>query len=75
MTDMSQADALQVLTFNLHDETFALEAGLVREVLDVCVETTVPGAAPFVTAVINFRGRVIPLVDYTARALGRIMDG
>jgi purine-binding chemotaxis protein CheW len=54
---------MQVLTFNLHDETFALEAGLVREVLDVAAETAVPGAAPFVSAVINFRGRVIPLVD------------
>jgi purine-binding chemotaxis protein CheW len=63
MTEMSQAEALQVLTFNLHDETFALEAGLVREVLDVTAETTVPGAPPFVSAVINFRGRVIPLVD------------
>jgi purine-binding chemotaxis protein CheW len=32
-------------------------------VLDVAAETSVPGAAPFVGAVINFRGRVIPLVD------------
>lgn len=56
-------DALQVLTFDLHGETFALEAGLVREVLDVAPETAVPGAAPFVSAVINFRGRVIPLAD------------
>lgn len=56
-------DALQVLTFDLHGETFALEAGLVREVLDLVPETGVPGAAPFVDAVINFRGRVIPLAD------------
>jgi purine-binding chemotaxis protein CheW len=63
MTDEPLNDPLQVLTFDLHDETFALEAGLVREVLDVATETSVPGAAPFVAAVINFRGRVIPLVD------------
>jgi len=63
MTDDPHTDTIQVLTFNLHDETFALEAGLVREVLDVTTETSVPGAAPFVGAVINFRGRVIPLVD------------
>lgn len=55
--------ALQVLTFDLHGETFALEAGLVQEVLDLVPETGVPGAAPFVDAVINFRGRVIPLAD------------
>ncbi len=63
MSNPSLADSIEVLTFNLHDETFALEAGLVREVLDVATETAVPGAAPFVSAVINFRGRVIPLVD------------
>jgi purine-binding chemotaxis protein CheW len=63
MNDHPQAEAMQVLTFDLQDETFALEAELVREVLDVASETSVPGAAPFVNAVINFRGRVIPLVD------------
>jgi purine-binding chemotaxis protein CheW len=62
MTDTHQTDALQVLTFDI-GETFALEAGLVREVLDPLPETAVPGAAPYVNAVVNFRGRVIPLVD------------
>ena len=54
---------IEALTFDLQGETFALEAGLVREVLDLLPETTVPGAAPFVGAVINFRGRIVPLVD------------
>ena len=57
------AETIQALTFDLQGETFALEAGLVREVLDLLPETAVPGAPPFVGAVINFRGRVIPLVD------------
>lgn len=63
--DMTQAagEALQVLTFDLQGETFALDAGVVREVIDLAAETRVPGAAPFVDAVINFRGRVIPLAD------------
>lgn len=56
-------EGLQVMTFDLAGETFALEALSVREVLDVLPETAVPGAAPFVDAVINFRGRVIPLAD------------
>jgi len=59
---MSQ-HAIEALTFDLQGETFALEAGLVREVLDLLPETQVPGAPSFVGAVINFRGRVIPLVD------------
>lgn len=63
MSETSTAEALQVLTFDLHGETFALEAGLVREVLDPTSETAVPGAPAFVDAVINFRGRVIPLAD------------
>ena len=59
---MSQ-HAIEALTFDLQGETFALEASLVREVLDLQPETAVPGAPPFAGAVINFRGRIIPLVD------------
>jgi purine-binding chemotaxis protein CheW len=56
-------DGLEVLTFDLAGETFALEAVLVREVLDRSPETYVPGAPSFADAVINFRGRIIPLAD------------
>lgn len=63
MTAETSHDPIEALTFDLRGETFALEAGLVREVLDLLPETGVPGAPPFVSAVINFRGRVIPLVD------------
>lgn len=62
-TEITDAGPIEALTFDLRGETFALEAGLVREVLDLLPETVVPGAPPFVSAVINFRGRVIPLVD------------
>lgn len=61
--DPGNGNGLEVLTFDLADETFALEAILVREVLDKSPETHVPGAPTFVDAVINFRGRIIPLVD------------
>lgn len=54
---------LEVLTFGMGGETFALEAVLVREILDMLPETAVPGADPLVGHVINFRGRVIPLAD------------
>jgi purine-binding chemotaxis protein CheW len=63
MSSFEFGETMQVLTFDLRGETFALEAGLVREVLDMAPETPVPGAPAFVDAVINFRGRVIPLVD------------
>jgi len=57
------ADEVEVLTFNLGGETFALEAVCVQEILDLLPETVVPGARPFVASVINFRGKVIPLAD------------
>jgi purine-binding chemotaxis protein CheW len=55
--------AVDVLTFDLDGEIFAIEATLVQEVLDKAPETEVPGAPVFVNAVINFRGRIIPLAD------------
>jgi purine-binding chemotaxis protein CheW len=54
---------LAVLTFSLNGELFAIPATMVREIMDVVSETTVPGARNFVASVINFRGRVIPLTD------------
>jgi len=37
-------NGLEVLTFGLGGETFALEAGIVREILDMMPVTMVPGA-------------------------------
>jgi purine-binding chemotaxis protein CheW len=57
------ADPLEVLTFGMGGETFALDAVIVREIMDVVPRTAVPGADPMVGHVVNFRGRVIPLAD------------
>jgi purine-binding chemotaxis protein CheW len=54
---------LEVLTFGLGGETFALEAGIVQEILDLMPVTAVPGADAMAAAVINFRGRIVPLAD------------
>ena len=54
---------LEVLVFELGGQSFALEAVLVREILDMMPETVVPGAPPLVAHVLNFRGRIIPLAD------------
>ncbi|ARM89898.1 chemotaxis signal transduction CheW-like protein [Rhizobium sp. CIAT894] len=59
----SHAEEVEVLTFDLNGETFALEAVIVQEILDLLPETAVPGSQPFVASVINFRGKVIPLAD------------
>jgi purine-binding chemotaxis protein CheW len=61
--DRREDGELEVLSFELQGEVFALEATLVQEILDVLPETAVPGAPPLVGGVINFRGKVIPLAD------------
>ena len=63
LTDVAASGEVQVLTFDLGGETFALEAMVVREVLDLLPETTVPGSGGFAPSLINFRGRVIPVIE------------
>lgn len=54
---------MKALSISLHDEFFALEAGSVREILDMVPVTEVPGAPAFAGGLINVRGRVVPLAD------------
>ena len=62
-----QADAMQVVMIGLGEEKFALDAGLVREIIDPVPVTKVAGARVFVPSVINVRGNVIPLADLRIR--------
>ncbi|HEV7292006.1 MAG TPA: chemotaxis protein CheW [Devosia sp.] len=55
--------SMKALTLRLQDELFAVEAGSVREILDLVPITEVPNASPFVNGLINVRGRVVPLAD------------
>jgi len=54
---------VEILTFDLSGEVFALEASQVREISDLPEEIFVPGAPAFAASVINFRGKVIPIAD------------
>ena len=54
---------LEVLTFTIGEECLAVEAVMIREILDLMPETRVPGASSLVPSVINFRGKIIPLAD------------
>lgn len=63
----SQAGSMQVVMIGLGDEKFALDAGLVREIIDPVPATMVAGAKSFVPSVINVRGNVIPLADLRIR--------
>ncbi|WP_137679813.1 chemotaxis protein CheW [Aurantiacibacter suaedae] len=59
----SERDELEVLTFELSGEVLAIEAIRVFEILDVLVDTIVPGAQPLVDRIVNFRGKIIPVAD------------
>jgi purine-binding chemotaxis protein CheW len=67
LTREHQADAMQVVMIGLGEEKFALDAGLVREIIDPVPVTKVAGARAFVPSVINVRGNVIPLADLRIR--------
>lgn len=59
--------AMQVVMIGLADEMFALDAGLVREIIDPIPATRVASARDFLPSVINVRGNVIPLADLRIR--------
>jgi len=59
----TETSAMRALTLRLQDEIFAVEAGSVREILDLVPLTEVPNAPAFVCGLINVRGRVVPLAD------------
>ncbi|PKU21382.1 chemotaxis protein CheW [Telmatospirillum siberiense] len=58
---------LEVLTFGLEGEVFAVEAESVREILDLVSVTDVPNSRPFVSGLINVRGKIVPLADLHIR--------
>ena len=53
----------QYLTFKMEEETFELDVGKVREILDYTNITKVPRTPDFMKCVINLRGSVVPVVD------------
>ena len=66
-SDEAAEAGLQVLTFCLGTEVFAIETEMVREVLDTVVVTEVPGSRLFITGLINVRGKVVPVIDLKAK--------
>jgi chemotaxis signal transduction protein len=53
----------QFLSFTLAGETYALEVGDVREVLEVSTITPLPRTPGYLRGVINVRGSVVPVID------------
>jgi purine-binding chemotaxis protein CheW len=56
-------DALEVLTFALGHERYAVETRYAREVVRLASITPVPGVLPFVMGVTNYRGQILSVLD------------
>ena len=56
-------EMLQLLTYKLGDEVFAVDVHHVREVLDMTPVTKVPNTPDYMLGVINLRGSVVPVID------------
>lgn len=59
--------SFMALTFELHDEVFAIEIAHVHEVIDPLPVTQVPNADPFAPGLINARGAIVPVLDLQYR--------
>ena len=68
MSDVERATgSMQVVMLGIADEIFAIDAGIVREIIDPIPTTRVAGAKPYFPWIINVRGNVIPLADLRVR--------
>ena len=63
MSVMAITETRQYLTFNLGEESFALDVAHVREILEFTGVTKVPRTPGFMRGVINLRGSVVPVMD------------
>lgn len=57
----------QYVSFNLDDEEYGIEVLLVQEIIRYQKPTKIPNASSIIQGVINFRGKVIPLIDMRAK--------
>ena len=56
-------DMVKHVSFALGEETYALNAARVHEVLRYSEITRVPGSASFILGIINLRGNVVTVID------------
>src|SRR5688572_30746649 len=63
----SDSDAFPYLTFRLREETFAIGILSIKEIIEYGSLTPVPMMPRCVRGVINLRGRVVPVIDLSAR--------
>lgn len=60
-------DSLQIVTFEVGREEFAIDILAVQEIVRMMQITRVPHSPPAVKGVVNFRGQITPVVDLRQR--------
>ncbi|MEM6333454.1 MAG: chemotaxis protein CheW [Planctomycetota bacterium] len=63
----SDSDLLQLVSFVIGDEEFAVSILAVQEINRMLQITRVPQSPPFVEGVINLRGKIIPVINLRGR--------
>lgn len=61
--DEQVTEGEQYVTFELRNETYAMEASKVREIIELAQVTRVPNLPEFFKGVMNLRGAIIPVID------------
>lgn len=59
----SKEDILELVSFTIGNEFYALEINCIREIIKVNDITRVPNTPNYIKGVINLRGKVIPIID------------
>ncbi|MEH3091446.1 MULTISPECIES: chemotaxis protein CheW [Rhizobium/Agrobacterium group] len=67
--NMNGLTTLDIIAFQLGEQTFCIETTSVREIRGWASSTPLPHASPEVLGIINLRGTVIPTIDLS-RKLG-----
>ncbi len=66
-TGSTPAELLQLVSFKIGDEEFAVDILKVQEINRMFEVTRVPNAPEHIEGVINLRGKVIPIIDLRSR--------
>ncbi len=64
---LQKKDFLQVVSFKLHQEEYAIEITRVKEIILLEGVTHVPQMPDFIEGIINLRGNIIPVIDLRKR--------
>jgi purine-binding chemotaxis protein CheW len=61
------ADRRELISFRAGEQEYGIDIMAVREIRGWSAATTLPHAPPFIRGVINLRGAVLPIMDFSAR--------